>query len=178
MIPGLNLLPPNQKQVVSEENTVIHWRGSLLLVAMMGLLMIAGLALAHFQLQSRVRQTGDQLTQQQLILQRTGATDITAVTERVNFDINLLSQALGAELRWVTALTNITALVPSRIKITKLTITTRRQVTLEGVAETRAVFLGFDSTLRNTKLLTNVSTTSTASLRENLPFIYHAVLAN
>jgi Tfp pilus assembly protein PilN len=178
MIPGLNLLPPDQKRLVSEVHVVTHWRGGLLLIAIFSLMMVGGLVWTNADMQNRAQQLDEQLHHQQSVLQKSGTTDITAATVRLNIEIGLLSQALVSNRKWSDTAQDLISLATDKVRITKVVINARRQVTIEGVAETRVSFISFGTALQQAKSLSNVTTTSTASLRENLPFIYHAVLAN
>jgi len=99
--------------------------------------------------------------------------DVTKMTAEVN---EAVTRLLAARSTFVfpSRVATLLNTIPTDIRIQKIDIKDSGQVTIEGVAATRASFLAIDQALKQASFLTRVATTSTASKREDLPFTYTA----
>jgi Tfp pilus assembly protein PilN len=107
----------------------------------------------------------------------TPSADVTKLTQQVNNQIAILKKTLGTGRPVRTPAVTILNAMPKGVAITKLSFESTGIVRIEGVADTRSTFLQLQDVMKTLTVLKNATTTSTASKREQLPFIYTAKLA-
>lgn len=171
----LNLLPADRKHRAEVSAEEARWLPAMLTVALVAVLLAGG----SFFLGSLLTVRQESLDAQLQSLQTTGQrklSDIVNQTTKLNTSINLLSTKIGTVRSWSSDLASVINLLPADITVTALNLTSTGQLRLEGVAKTRLSFLSLQTALTNTPLLKNVTTKSTASKRENVPFVYTAQL--
>jgi len=107
----------------------------------------------------------------------TPSADVTKLTQRVNNQISVLRKSLGTTRNFHNPVVTLLNSFPAGITITKITIEPAGTVRIEGVADTRSSFLLLQDVMKSSSVVKNATTTSTASKREQLPFIYTGKLA-
>ncbi len=177
-IPGLNLLPPERKELLDLGDMLGRWRPGLVYLFVIGLCSIGALFGAEWWLQQRIDTLGQNIKTKIQLNSRQGALDIGQATVRVNEKAALLSQSLPQARDWAASLHAIISAMPKDVSIVSIDITQTGGVTIKGVAKTRAIFLDLDSVLKASPRLKNVATSDTASKREQLPFTYTATLVD
>lgn len=173
---GLNLLPRTTKRLVELEATYDRWRGGLIVLIVVLTLFSGSLFGLQWMLEQRDHDLQAELRQEQALMNRKGALDISQATIRVNEKITLLSATLPTGRNWAAVIRPILGEIPSGIEITGLEITATGQVSIKGTAKTRAAFLSLQQAMSTSKALVNPVTSDTASKREDLPFTYSASL--
>ncbi len=173
-VPGLNLLPQQEKEELELHEILGRWQPSVYLLLMIGVVAFAGLFAARWVLDQRAKTLTQNIQTKIQLNSRQGALDIGQATVRVNEQARLLSQSLSGDMRWSEALTQILSVLPNDISVASLEITMSGSVSLKGVAKTRSSFLALDTALKGATFLTQVQTSDTASKREQLPFTYTA----
>lgn len=172
----LNLLPSEYKIELTKKRLWREWRRAAVLVAIVTVMATAGLAVGQYRLQ----QSADRLQGEIDALQRQKADapseDITTVTTTLNTTIVGLTQAMANPRSWASDLSRIASLIPAGITIQSMAVTGSGSVQLEGTAATRQSFISLDDALQTSPFLQQVTTTSTPSKRDNLPFVYTALI--
>lgn len=172
----LNLLPPNYKQEQSRNELWHSWQRAVVLLAVVSLLSVGAAFAEHMWLQHRADLLSGTISQLQAQSTASQKENITTVTTTLNGTIKSLGQLVEPTRAWSHDLSAVMAIIPSDNNLQSLTLSAGGNLTLIGVARTRASFIALDEALKASPLLKNVKTTSTPSKRDNLPFTYSAVL--
>lgn len=172
---SLNLLPAEQKHDVALSREEARWQPAIMIVAIVSIVMVIAVYFGQAVLSLRLQTLDSQLQSLQTAGQQK-LTDVIDQTTKLNADISLVDAKLGTVRSWSKDMAAILQLLPPDIAVTSLVVDTQGQVRLEGVAATRLSFLSLQTALTSSSILKNVSTTSTASKRDNVPFIYSAQL--
>lgn len=171
-MPNLNLIPPQQKADLRQSAVLRHWRrvlSTFMTASVLGVLFgIGGLWMLnrHAQDISTDLRALEQKQKQNL------ATDLTATTTALNSTIKTVGDLLGQPQSWSRDTAVVLATVPSGVTVTSVTMQLNHRFRLIGTADTRATFLELDQAMKTSTLLTQVTTTSTASKRLAVPFDY------
>lgn len=173
----LDLLPPEQKQVVRLEQIVRQWQRAVVVAAVLAVVVTAGLLVGLVTLEGRAHQGHATLTALQAEVRKNASSDITTQTNLLNTTVKAMSVTLGASQDWSAALAQALNVLPAHLTLNSVTLSPGRLVKWEGLAATRQDFLTLDQTLKSSSQLTKVSTTSVPSLRIDVPFVYQATLA-
>lgn len=107
----------------------------------------------------------------------TPSADVTKLTQRVNNQIALLRKTLSTTRNLHAPIVSLLNSFPSGVSITKITFEPNGNVKIEGIADTRSTFLTLQEVMKSSTVIKNATTASTASKREQLPFIYTGRLA-
>ncbi len=171
----LNLLPIEQKQRADVRRQLERWQPAMVAVmagtvacSLVGVFVGLLLNIHDSSLKSQLDSNHSSSNQK--------AVEITGQIQSLNFTISSLSAPLAMTRSWSHDLVRVINEIPDAITLTKLHVTSTGEVQLEGVAQNRLAFLSLQTALTNSQVLSHVTTTSTASKRENVPFIYHAQL--
>ena len=174
---GLNLLPRDLKETVAYEDAFSRWRTGMILLVGVAIIALASLAALEWSLHLRANDLAQQIQQARAISNQPGTVDVATATAKINTTIATFQSILPAGRSWSATINKILAVIPGTIHLSSLDISGAGQVTLKGVAETRTVFLAFQTTLATSPVLLNATTHDLASLRKDLPFTYMATLA-
>lgn len=172
---SLNLLPTDRKHRVAVAQEQARWIPAIVEVMLVAVFLTGGTFFLHSLLEIRAQNLNNQLLSLQTSGQRKLA-DIVTQTTKLNTAIALLDGKVKTARSWSTDLGTIMKLLPPDVTVTSLSVSAAGQVHLEGIAKTRLSFLSLQEILTETSTLKNVTTKSTASKRDNVPFIYTAEL--
>lgn len=171
----LNLLPAERKHQAALWLELDHWQPTMLslMVGSIVILLVSifvGLLLGihdtslQAQLKSKTT-TGDQKV-----------TLVTSQIEGLNTTIDSVARQTTTPRSWAKDVATVLNILPDNVTVTTFSLSAAGEIQLEGVAATRLAFLALQSTLTSSSVFKSVSTTSSASKRENVPFVYHAQL--
>lgn len=173
---SLNLLPPDYKDQLAKKNLWQHWQRALVFVMSVCLLLTAGTFAEERWLAARARQLGTDLDQAKISATAGQKENVSTVTTTLNTTIKNLGQVVTTPRSWSHDVSQVAAILPADVTLQNLSVATGGVISLEGIAPTRVAFIALDDALRKSPLLKNVQTKSAPSKRENLPFLYTAVL--
>ena len=169
---ALNLLPPSlqaQRRTESRFETI----NRLLRIPTIGMIITILFAQTVLFVMQRHYQSlkRDEVRARELAA-ATPSADVTKLTQRVNNQISVLRKTLGSTRNYHTPIVGLLNSLPAGITITKVTFEPAGTVRIEGIADTRSSFLLLQDVMKSSTVVKNATTSSTASKREQLPFVY------
>lgn len=172
----LNLLPPKIQQQSAITETRQRWtRASVVLcLFIVGSFVVAGSA--WFMLSRHAQSLQQQLEATRLAQSKNSATDITATTTQLNTTIKTFAAAIDVPQQWSRNAVTVLQLLPKGTSLSEFSLDAANVFHLVGTADTRQTFLNLDAALKKSPVVTNISTTSTASKRTDVPFDYTGTL--
>lgn len=172
---NLNLLPAQLKKAAHQSLEFSRWQPAMLMITFSSIIIFMATFFIHSLLSVHGQSIKAQFTASQTTsTKRTG--DITAQTSQLNTTTASLATGLTKPRSWANDLGKIIAILPADVTLTSINLTSDGHIKIDGTAKTRLAFLSLQTTLTSSPLLKNVTTTSTASKRDNVPFSYSAVL--
>jgi Tfp pilus assembly protein PilN len=142
----------------------------------MAVICLLGVQAEIITFEQRSQRLSAELTQLQTSARNNSAKDVTQKTTAVNATVNILATALGTPRAWAKDGSSVLSILPANVTVQKLTLQDNGQIQLTGLAKTRAVFLALQEALTSSPILQNVTTSSTASKKDDVPFDYQAAL--
>lgn len=127
-------------------------------------------------MQAHATSVTDTLAQLQRKQTSDNGTDITTTTGTLNTTIKSMTTALGTPQSWSALTQTVFTILPAGVTLTKFTLAPNGAFTLSGTADSRQTFVSLDQTLKQDPRLKNVSTTSTASKRTDVPFDFTGIV--
>lgn len=172
----LNLLPAADKATVLRQAVLRRWRSAVAIFFVVTIVAGLGLEAERFLLRQHQRDVSLRLGQLQAEAARSTSADITETTQRLNRTVTALNGVSAHPRSWARDVSAVLAALPNTVTLSRVSLAADGVLTLEGVTTTRATFLSLQQLLTSSPLLTSVSTNSTASKRDNVPFLYTAVV--
>lgn len=168
----LNLLPTDRKRAWALAQRLQQWRGAMIIVVLVCIFANAGMYLFdRVQADATSVSVTDLATWQALNAKRESG-QVTRTTQQLNTTIIGLKSLFAPLSTHLGSVSFFLAALPDDIQLTNCIIKSDGSFTLTGIAATRASFLALRTALDDTKLVNHLATSSTASLREKLPFEY------
>lgn len=168
----LNLLPPTLKHDLSAQESNRHWRSSFIILLVFCLVGISGLLTTKIYLQRHADAVHAELLELQRRQAEDASTDITATTNTLNTTIKQLRTAVPALQYWDRDLLTVLHALPAGVRLTEVQVSAGHVFRVTGTADTRQTFLALDTALKNPATFSKVTTTSSASKRQDVPFDY------
>ena len=168
----LNLLPLERKRAWELTQQFQRWRGALVVAGLACLLANAALyALDQYQ-NDQVAASATDLADWTKLNAKRESGQVTKTTTELNATVSGLQSIFSP----ISAAPGIVASffnsLPSEITVTEAKFSSDGAFTFSGTATTRAAFLALRASLEANPAISNVTTDSTASVREKVPFLY------
>lgn len=168
----LTLLPDNRRGAMAATMLRQSWRRALSMLGLVSVIAVGTLGGLNVMLERRAQSLQSTLASMEAADARSQAGNLTKTTNQLNSTIKVFSDIMVNYQPWSSNLGRLITALPTGISVTALKVDATGHFTLEGMASTRTSFLNLQQALTAADWLQNIATTSTASRRDNLPFIY------
>lgn len=174
---ALNLLPPERRALIRRVKELSRWQAAAWSLTVFSIIGAGGLVVLDRFMQNEVSTVSTEFHQRLAATDQTELGTIRRNIEEFNQTSALLHQSLPGTTGWAVDLVELLNTLPTGITLQSTILRADGSLTLTGTAAARADFLALDEKLKGSPWLKNVATTSTPSKREDLPFVYTAILS-
>ncbi len=169
---SLNLLPDERKRAIVLGRRLRQWRGATIVAIIGSCFSILSVVALQWTLNEQVKTSATTLASWQALSAKRESGQIKEVTSRLNLTLSELQGLFVPLSSAPTSPAELFAILPDEISLTTFTAQPDGRFQFSGLAATRSSFLALRTALESSTLITSVTTDSTASQRENLPFEY------